>query len=554
MSTFYVLKASAALALLLATLLLAGIVTATAGASGLPPNPQTYYFAWYDSMPAHGITGDQIVIGNLQDHTAHAEVYFAGELTPYASIDIPAHTTSPPVTRPGYMGGPVRVVSTGGDALMVTQRVFYKNSFNEVAAIEGDNLDSSYYFTWYDSTAADGMNGNWLLIANEDTRQATVDVFIGDKKMDTYTIDPGKDVTPVYPEKIGGPVRVVSTNGMKLMASQRIIYHDSFSEVMGYPASLLDSVYFFTWYDMTGNFSPGDWILIANLNDSVVHASVYVGGSSNPVGTYPIGPHQDVTPTYAGLMNGPVRVVCTDCTRTEKIMVSQRSLYKQSFDEVLGTPPSGLDSEMDFSIYNNRPSEGFNSWVMISNQGGGNAAANVYIGDSLQPRDSFNIGQSGRETPSYPGLKDGPVRVLSDGKPLLASERTLYNDSFCELVGLPRKSTGQLLPQTPELQLVYVDSTWADNDNSVLASRFRIVNQGAGTALGTSVTSVHADSGVDENTTLPLSLGDIPGKGGYADFTIDFNVSPELRSFKTTIFAHCKDSSGADYYYPSAPR
>jgi len=380
-----------------------------------------------------------------------------------------------------------------------------------------------------------------------------VDVFIGDKKMGTYTIDPGKDVTPVYPEMIGGPVRVVSTNGMKLMVSQRVIYHGSFSEVMGYPASLLDNVYFFTWYDMTGNFSPGDWILISNLNNSVVHASVYVGDSSNPVGTYPIAPHQDVTPTYAGLMNGPVRVVCTDCTKTEKIMVSQRSLYKQSFDEVLGTPPSGLDSEMDFSIYNNRPLEGFNSWLLISNQGVGNAAANVYIGNSLQPKDSFNISQSGRETPSYPGLKDGPVRVLGDRKPLLASERTLYNDSFCELVGLPRKSTGQLLPQTPELQLVYVDSAWADYNNGVLASRFRIVNQGTGKALGTSVTSVHADSGVNEKTTLPLNLGDIAGRGGYADFTIDYNVSRGLQSFKTTIFAHCKDSSGADYYYPKAP-
>ncbi|MCL6092680.1 MAG: hypothetical protein M1340_02390 [Actinobacteria bacterium] len=552
MSTSYVLKASAALALLLATLLLAGIVTATAGASTPPPNPQTYYFAWYDSMPAHGMTGDQIVIGNLQDHTAHAKVYFAKEPTPYATIDIPAHS-SQQVTRPGFMGGPVRVVSTGGDALMVTQRVFYNNSFHEVAAIEGDNLDSSYYFTWYDSKTADGMNGNWLLIANEDSKQATVDVFIGDKKMGTYTIDPGKDVTPVYPEMIGGPVRVVSTNGMKLMVSQRVIYHGSFSEVMGYPASLLDNVYFFTWYDMTGNFSPGDWILISNLNNSEVHASVYVGDSSNPVGTYPIAPHQDVTPTYAGLMNGPVRVVCTDCTKTEKIMVSQRSLYKQSFEEVLGTPPSGLDSEMDFSIYNNRPLEGFNSWLLISNQGVGNAAANVYIGNSLQPKDSFNISQSGRETPSYPGLKDGPVRVLGDRKPLLASERTLYNDSFCELVGLPRKSTGQLLPQTPELQLVYVDSAWADYNNGVLASRFRIVNQGTGKALGTSVTSVHADSGVNEKTALPLNLGDIAGRGGYADFTIDYNVSRGLQSFKTTIFAHCKDSSGADYYYPKAP-
>ena len=552
-STSNVLKASVAMAFLLATLLLAGIMTATAGASTPPPNPQTYYFAWYDSMPAHGITADEIVIGNLQDHTAHADVYLGDEATPRTSVDISGHS-SYTVKWDNTMGGPVKVISTGGDALMVTQRVFYKNSFNEVAAIEGDNLDSSYYFTWYDSRAAHGMNGNWLLIANEDSQQATVDVYIGANRVGTYTINPGKDVTPVYPETMGGPVHVVSTNGMKLMVSQRVVYHDSFSEVMGYPAGLLDNVYFFTWYDMTGNFSAGDWILISNLNDSTVHASVYVGDSSNPLGTYAIAPHQNVTPTYPSLKNGPVRVVCNDCTKTQKIMVSQRSIYKQSFDEVLGTPPSGLDSEMDFSLYDNVSSEGFNgSWVLISNQGVGGAAANVYIGDSPEPKDSFNIGQSGRETPSYPGLKGGPVRVLGDGKPLLASERMLYNDSFCELVGLPRKLTGQLLPQTPELQLVYIDTGWADNETGDLAVSLRIVNQGQGAALGTAVTQVSADSGVKETTPLPLNVGDIPGSGGYSAFTIDYNIPSGLQSFSTTIFAHCKDSSGADYYYPYAP-
>ena len=46
-------------------------------------------------------------------------------------------------------------------------------------------------------------------------------------------------------------MRVVSTNGVKVFTSERVLYGDSFNEVMGYPGNKLTMEYWFPWYDST---------------------------------------------------------------------------------------------------------------------------------------------------------------------------------------------------------------------------------------------------------------------------------------------------------------
>jgi hypothetical protein len=48
-----------------------------------------------------------------------------------------------------------------------------------------------------------------------------------------------------------GSVRVVSTNGLKILTSQRVLYDTSFNEVTGYPGDKLSAEYGFPWYDST---------------------------------------------------------------------------------------------------------------------------------------------------------------------------------------------------------------------------------------------------------------------------------------------------------------
>lgn len=519
--------------------------------------PKTYYFAWYDSLPQDGMNGDWITLGNLDNATAHVEVFLGAGQSPRNTFDIPPHGKWV-VSWANEIGGPVRVISTGGQALAVTQRVIYKNSFNEIAALLYSNLDSSYYFTWYDSLPQDGMNGNWLIVANEDSQTADVQFFVGSKQVGntTYHIDPGQQIEPQFPGLIGGPVHVISTNGKKLMVSQRVLYKNSFSEVMGYPQGRLDKAYFFSWYDMTGDFS-GDWVMMSNPGTSPVNAQLYIGSDPNPKQTYPIGPEQSVTPFFPGQIGGPVRVVCTNCAAGENILVSQRTLYKNSFKEVPGTPPAGLDTEMDYGWYDNRQEDGFSGdWVMIGNQGVGSASADVYLGQAPQPSDSLTIGEGSSSNSSLAGMQGGPVRVINNGgKPLLSSQRTIYKNSFNELVGLPRASTGELGPATPDLELLKINTYWAsasDYANRDLSVDFRISNEGQEAGIKATLDSVKTDSGVAVITSLPESLGDLVGSGGYASFTVKYQIPNGVQSFLTDVRAHCYDNEGNEYYYPAA--
>jgi hypothetical protein len=540
-----------ALSLGVALLVSSAIFTVDMAAAVTPSGAttaKTYYLNWYDSLAEHGMNGDWVIIGNLEDSPATAQVFFGTESTPRFTYDIPARGRQA-VEWPQTMGGPVRVVSPDGAALVVTQRVIYHDSFNEVAAVEEGSLDTSYYFTWYDSLPQNGMKGNWIMVSNVDASATDVDIYIGGNKMGTYPIPAGGQITPWFDNTIGGPVRVESLNNQRLVVSQRVLCNDGFNEVTGQPASGLDSIYFFTWYDMyrPSGFS-GNWILISNLNDNTVHAQVFVGNSPSPRGTYTLPPHQSVPPMYPDLRDGPVRVVCTDCDPGQNILVSQRVLYKGSFEEVQGTTPSGLSDEQYFGWYDcTQESQMSGNWIMVANQGVGTAAVDIYLGDSPLPRESATIGEGDRVTPIYPEVKGGPVRVLSREKqPLMASQRVLYKNSFNELLGLTRESVGLPAAAGPDLRLHKLNTYWADyNDyqNRQLSVDMRIANKGADTALSTSVTDVTADHGVTVSTAVPLPVGDIEADAD-SGFTIKYTVPVDVTSFHTSLSARCQTSDG----------
>lgn len=506
-------------------------------------------------MPEHGMSSDSIVIGNLEDYSATAVVYFGDEATPRETLSL-APRDRQIISWPNTMGGPVRVYSPNGATLVVTQRVFYGDTFNEVGAIEEKNLDTSYNFTWYDSRPENGMKGNWILVANAGQQAAQVDIFIGGNNMGSYTIPVGGKITPSYPNLMDGPVQVVSTNGQPIIASQRVLWGSSFNEVMGTPTSGLDTIYYFTWYDMVrARGMKGNWVLVSNLSDSTVHAQIFIGTGSTPRGTYAIEPHQSVTPSYPDLMDGPVRVICTDCTAGQKIMVSQRILYNDSFEEVQGTAPAGLTEREFFGWYDfTAANEMRGNWLLIANLGVGTTTVDVFIGSSTTPMATYDIGEGDRVTPMFPEVMDGPVRVLSrNNQPLMVSQRSIYRRSFNELLGLTRYDVGQPAAPGPDMHLYKLNTYWKDyNDftNHQLSVDMRLANPGQGNALGTTVTGIQATNGVTVNTTVPLALGDISAGGGYANFTVHYNVPSGVTGFQTRISANCQDAGGVWYYYP----
>lgn len=87
----------------------------------------------------------------------------------------------------------------------------------------------------------------------------------------------------------------------------------------------------------------GDWILIGNQNASGKDMGITIAATpmvnvGNGTANFPVNAIATETPSFTGMMDGPVRVTCSSCSGGDKLIISQRVLYKDSFNEVVGRP------------------------------------------------------------------------------------------------------------------------------------------------------------------------------------------------------------------------
>ncbi len=454
-----------------------------------------YYFPWYDNNAAWGMNGDWILITNRGAGSADVNIE-VGQTT-VASFDA-AHGTA--IAPGGHVewhspkvltNGPVKVSSTNGEPLNVSQRVLFKDSFQEINSVPAARLETDYFFTWYDNIASWGMNGDWICVANTGDKPTLINIYIGDVT-DSATpvatlgpLAPGQHVEWQLPARLAnGPVRVSSPSGNPFLAGQRSLFKDSFSEVPGVAASKLGAGAVFPWYDKQSAGMNGDWVLVANNSDfNPVRVQISIGGKimndpQNPGNNFlVIAPRGRITPQFPGRMGGPVYVTCQDCNNGEKLIISQRVIFKNSFHEEDGIfldpagstfgsntwtypipvpgptqtipwlPSTDIGTDAWFNWYDSKPANNMaGDWILIANLGGTPADANITIGGSsmINPATGnthFPVGAGSIITPHFANLMKGPVYVgcfnCTSGQLLLVSQRVIYKNSFNELAGTP---------------------------------------------------------------------------------------------------------------------
>lgn len=381
---------------------------------------QNYYFGWYDNVTMN----TWLIVGNPSQTEQTVEVFIGGTLMGTYTVGAQQRVTP---KYSGVVNGPVKVVSTTGGGLLVSERVTCNGSFSELPAVPQDELSSEQLLAWYDEQSP-GMK-NWVLIANQGSQTAEVDVIIAGEIKGHYTVPAGSIVAPEFPQTMNGPVRVVANNGQPLSVSSRVLYNGAFNEVGGKAVSGLMSEYHFTWYDEQ---SPGmkTWVVVGNQGRQSAEVGIYIAGRL--MGLYSVPAGGRVTPDYPNTMNGPVRVVSTN---GQPLIVGQRSTYKGSFEEVPGTAPQALTSNQWFAWYDDL-SAGMTTWVLVGNESQEIAEVDIRIGG--QTMGHYSIPAGGRVTPLFPGQMNGPVQVVStEGSPqLVVSQRTTFNNSFDELPGM----------------------------------------------------------------------------------------------------------------------
>ena len=443
-----------------------------------------YYWTWYDGQNAANwiLMGNPLSGPNLMDFKLSIENedmdLAASAVYGHAPGEVPRGKSITP-SYPGVMNGPVMASSMTGDSAIVSQRSIWRGnsggkSIEEVPGIDENRLSSHYYWTWYDMLTGDYKN--WVLVANPNSSEIWYRIKIAGREVRRGTLQaagqPGDRVTPTFPGVIGGPVEVEAAADQyfntpaKAIASQRVLMHgdNAFNEVPGIPAEELSDQYLWTWYDMR---TPGavDWLLVANPSGTdQVDYQIEIGSkgcdpnpANRPAGsackTGTLDPGEMVTPTFPGIITGPVSVkaVLHGTSTPAKVIASQRTLWGPSFEETPGLPAGALYNGMSSGYYwtwYDQASAGAVNWVLVANPGGAPVNYSIKIAGQEVRRGTLEAsGQPGdRVTPTFSGIMNGPVEVTAwsgdvnneaGGTPtdVVASQRYLWSGYFNEVLG-----------------------------------------------------------------------------------------------------------------------
>jgi hypothetical protein len=160
---------------------------------------------------------------------------------------------SPPLSYPGLHNWPLEIVST--QPIVAAERVIYKvngvnTSFSETMALPNSQLNTTYWLPWYNNSDLDTQ----LRFANTTNTPATVHVFIDGTEMigSPFTLQPDESTRRSFIGINSGPVKI--TSDVPIVAAERVIYkvngiNTSFSEMMALPNDLLDTTFWFPWYN-----------------------------------------------------------------------------------------------------------------------------------------------------------------------------------------------------------------------------------------------------------------------------------------------------------------
>lgn len=347
---------------------------------------------------------------------------------------------------------------------------------------------TNYFWNYYDSLS---MN-SWIMLANEAgaSGNLTYSLSIADLPMTLGSpwgapgeVPPAKTLSYINPGMVGGPAIASALNGNKGVVSQRSLMGDSFEEVLGTDMAKSNRHFYWSWYDMQ---SPGfsNWIVVNNPDP--VNAVVYevrIGGAEVDAGTIPAGGL--ITPTYPGIMGGPVEVI-TD----GDVLASQRVLsdFGKAFNEVPGIPATELSNDYLWTWYD-MVTPGYQNWVVLANPHLSNAV-DYEIKIANNTVQTGSLPAKGVVTHAFPATMDGPVEVISTGTgagsgDIVASQRILNGKSLEDVPGLARNDLSDEYHWTwYDMTGGFVNWVVVANPDPVNTVNYEIMFEGEVVALG----------------------------------------------------------------------
>ena len=187
----------------------------------------------------------------------------------------------------------------------------------------------------------------------------------GELQGSPFTVGKSQSLTISYPGVNSGAVKLLSTNNVPVVSSERVIYKlnnvpTSFSEMMALPNGQLDSTYWLPWYN---NVDLDTQLRFGNVSGSPATVRVYIGGQEKTSGCtstpsnvpypYVLAAGASLRVSCPGVNNGPVQIISN-----VNIVAAERVIYKlnnvpTSFSEMMALPNGQLGHTYWLPWYNN---------------------------------------------------------------------------------------------------------------------------------------------------------------------------------------------------------
>jgi C1A family cysteine protease len=368
---------------------------------------------------------------------------------------------------------------------------------------------TEFWFTWYDTASNNGLH-NIHFLNPSSSKIANVTLTIPDWQQTGYppvtysfALSPGqasfwnsKNYPPNRP-LIGGPVHITSNN--PIWVTERITGWSSFKEIPGIPADKASTDIYYTWYDYASPGASIDDIHVLNPSSSQtanVHITIPDSRPSYPgvEETFTVSPGQDMFKRYPNVIGGPVHV-----TSNIPVISTQRVTGWGDFDEIIGLPSSCAYRENWFNWYDSQGASQDN--IHLLNLGNETAQIDVYVAGAKQGPTLYVIAGNAYFI-SYPNLKNGPVRILSD-QPIRASQRITGWGGFNEVFSVPSQQMAEAW---------YF--TWYD------------------TASGAQINNIHfTNPSTADTATVKVTITD--ARPGYPGVNDTFTLGPGLATYKS---------------------
>jgi Zn-dependent metalloprotease len=286
---------------------------------------------------------------------------------------------------------------------------------------------------------------------------ANVDVIIGGTNRGNYGVTSGGQQRVEYALDCG-PVEVVSTNSVPIIAALRDSWKDSttstwtsFVQMMGLPKESLSDTYYFPSYN---NISLSGQLRFGNVDTVGTWVRVVIGDVER--GRYFLDPNEQARVEY-DLDSGPV--VIESETAGVKIIAALRDSWYDgvrwtSFSQMMGLPKESLSDSYYFPSYNNISLSGqlrfgnvdtVGTWVRVVI--GGVERGRYFLDPSEQMRVEY-------------ALDSGPVVIESEtaGVKIIAALRDAWYDgacwtSFAQMMGLTALSDTYYFPSYNNVSL-----------------------------------------------------------------------------------------------------